>query len=339
MTKHLTTLALLAAMGWATSARSEEPRLELLDVRNVWDAAPHNAFTDLIRFEGAWYLTFREAPYHGVPKVGEDPGKARVLRSGDGKTWQSVALLDYGADQDVRDPKLSITPDGRLMLNAAAAPHAQRNTRQSLAWFSTDGERWGKPHAIGELDWWMWRVTWAPDGKAYGTGYGPISQRPRTTRLYRSDDGIRFETIVTTLTADPNTGEATVRFLRDGTAVALVRNEGRPPHALVGTARADDTNWTFRSLGVHLGGPNFIELPDGRLVAGGRLYDDKVRTGLCWLDAKAGTLVEALTLPSGGDTSYPGFVWHDGLLWVSYYASHEDKSSIYLARVRVHPAP
>jgi len=26
-------------------------------------------------------------------------------------------------------------------------------------------------------------------------------------------------------------------------------------------------------------------------------------------------------------------VWHDGVLWVSYYASHEDKTAIYLARV------
>jgi len=64
-----------------------------------------------------------------------------------------------------------------------------------------------------------------------------------------------------------------------------------------------------------------------------------VRTGLCWLDPHAGTLTEALTLPSGGDTSYPGFAWHEGVLWVSYYSSHEGKSSIYLARVKVHPAP
>ncbi len=41
-----------------------------------------------------------------------------------------------------------------------------------------------------------------------------------------------------------------------------------------------------------------------------------------------------LTLPSGGDTSYAGMVWHDGVLWVSYYASHEGKSAIYLARVK-----
>jgi hypothetical protein len=41
-----------------------------------------------------------------------------------------------------------------------------------------------------------------------------------------------------------------------------------------------------------------------------------------------------LTLPSGGDCSYPGMVWHRGLVWVSYYSSHEGKTSIYLAKVR-----
>ena len=42
-----------------------------------------------------------------------------------------------------------------------------------------------------------------------------------------------------------------------------------------------------------------------------------------------------LDLPSGGDTSYAGLVMHQGLLWVSYYSSHEGKSSIYLARVKL----
>jgi hypothetical protein len=46
----------------------------------------------------------------------------------------------------------------------------------------------------------------------------------------------------------------------------------------------------------------------------------------------------ALTLPSGGDTSYPGLAWHDGLLWMSYYSSHEGKAAIYLAKVKLPPA-
>jgi hypothetical protein len=42
-----------------------------------------------------------------------------------------------------------------------------------------------------------------------------------------------------------------------------------------------------------------------------------------------------VTLPSGGDTSYPGLAYHAGLLWVSYYSSHEGKAAIYLAKVKL----
>jgi hypothetical protein len=78
-----------------------------------------------------------------------------------------------------------------------------------------------------------------------------------------------------------------------------------------------------------------IRIPDGRYVAAVRLYDGSVRTSLAWIDPRTGTLREFLKLPSGGDTSYAGLVWHEGLLWVSYYSSHEDKTSIYLAKVQL----
>ena len=50
---------------------------------------------------------------------------------------------------------------------------------------------------------------------------------------------------------------------------------------------------------------------------------------------KSGTLTPALKLPSSGDTSYAGMVWHDERLWVSYYSSHEGKTSIYVAKVKL----
>ena len=86
---------------------------------------------------------------------------------------------------------------------------------------------------------------------------------------------------------------------------------------------------------MRIGGPHMIALPDRRLVAAVRLYDDPVRTSVCEVDLEKGHLHEMLALPSGGDTSYPGLVWRDGLLWVSYYSSHQGKTSIYLAKVRI----
>ena len=103
---------------------------------------------------------------------------------------------------------------------------------------------------------------------------------------------------------------------------------------MIGVANPPYTDWDWKDLGVPIGGPELIRLPDGRFVAAVRLYDERVRTSLCWIDPEKGTLTELLALPSGGDTSYPGMVWHEGALWISYYASHEGKTSIYLARVK-----
>jgi len=34
------------------------------EVRKIWDKAPHNAFTDLIRYKSHFYCTFREGESH-----------------------------------------------------------------------------------------------------------------------------------------------------------------------------------------------------------------------------------------------------------------------------------
>ena len=51
------------------------------------------------------------------------------------------------------------------------------------------------------------------------------------------------------------------------------------------------------------------------------------------INRESGQLTELLKLPSGGDCSYPGLVFYQNELWVSYYSSHEGKTAIYLARV------
>jgi len=309
--------------------------LELVEVNKIWDYAPHNAFTDLVRFQDQWYLSFREADSHAV----SGDGDVRVIRSTDGTNWESVALLDYDSGWDMRDAKLHVTADGRLMLNTAAAPLAASSQRQSLVWFTYDGADWSNgPYEIGEPNWWLWGVEVHPtSGDVYGVGYGPTTSHPRTTRLYRSSDGIDYATIVPTLTSDAETGETAIIFRNDAqhTAVALVRENTGAERSLVGTASGDYTDWTFQVVDKRVGGPELIELPDGNILAGSRLYDPVQRTSLSWIDPDTGQMTELLTLPSGGDTSYPGLVWHDGLLWMSYYSSHEDKTSIYLAKVRV----
>jgi len=126
--------------------------------------------------------------------------------------------------------------------------------------------------------------------------------------------------------------ETTIRFLADDTMVALVRGEQSNHHAFVGTSRSPYTSWRWADTGHAAQGPNFLVLPEGRMLYAGRDFPAGAKTVFGALTATNATPL--LTLPSGGDTSYPGLVWHDGVFWMSYYASHEGKASIYLARIR-----
>src|SRR5205823_5824919 len=115
-----------------------------------------------------------------------------------------------------------------------------------------------------------------------------------------------FDTLVATLFDRGQPNEAALTFLPDGTGLCLLRCDGREATAQLGRSGPPYSDWSWKDLGLKIGGPGLIRVPDGRLVAGVRLYDGKVRTALCWVDPGAGRLEEFLTLPSGGDTSYPG---------------------------------
>ena len=306
---------------------------ELVTVSRIWDRAPHNAFTDLLRFRGRWFCVFREGRAHVSPD-----GALRVLASDDGERWQSEALIT-APDADLRDAKLTTTPDGRLMLTGAAALHPPSATNhQSMAWFSADGKTWSEGHKIGDPDLWLWRVTWHR-GVAYSVGYG--TQRDparRTIRLYTSRDGKVFETRADRIIDKNGMSEHALLFLEDDTCLCLLRHDapsGGGGAAQLGRARPPYREWTWKDASARIGGPQMIRLPDGRILAAGRFHEERAHTGLRELDPGTGAFTGRLALPSGGDNSYPGMVRHQGLLWVSYYSSHEGKANIYLAKVKV----
>jgi hypothetical protein len=319
---------------------------EVVSVEKVWDAGKHNAFTDLLRWRDRWYLTFREADAH----VGGD-GQLRVLESKDGKAWAPAALIaEKGID--LRDPKLSVTPDDRLMIVAGGSVYEGKTLkgRQPRVAFSKDGKSWTAPRRVLAEGEWLWRVTWH-GGKAYGVSYNaaaratPPAKKAAETgdappgpadwklKLVSSADGLTYD-LVTHLDVPGHPNETTLRFTEDGEMVALVRREGGNTFGWVGRSKPPYKDWTWKETKHRLGGPNFIRLPSGEWWAGGRTYPGGAKTALARMTPDGG-YDPVLTLPSGGDTSYPGLAWHDGLLWVSYYSSHEGKSAIYLAKVKL----
>lgn len=287
--------------------------LVLLDVQKIWDQAPHNAFTDMVRHRDEWYVTFREGATHVSPD-----GKLRVIASKDGKIWRSHVLI-ADANADLRDPKIKVDPKGTLQVFGAAATS---QGHQSMVW-DLPGLQ-GRP--IGDPNYWLWNWTW--NGKeGLGIGYRTKTEQ-RGVRLYGTPD---FSTRVADLKIEGYSNESQIRFRKDGTAVALLRRD--PDPAMRGESRKPYTEWTWNQLDVRIGGPNFVILPDGREIAVVRLYDGKTRTSVC--EVRDGIVRELVKLPSSGDSSYAGMVLDGKILWISYYSSHEGKTSIYLARVQL----
>lgn len=300
---------------------------ELVSVSKVSDRLPHSAFTTLVRFHERFFLAFREGSSH----VSSD-GAIRILSSFDGDKWAEQARLDYPV-ADLRDPKLTVMPDGRLMLIAGGAMHPPSDYRfKTFVWYSYDGREWTSAEVVGEPNVWLWRVVWHA-GKALGFGYGTGSDR--FFRTYLAPREHEFQVLNPNAAPGDYPNESDTVFLPDDTAVCLLRRDGTANTALVGTSHPPYRSWTWKDLGTRIGGPALIRLPDGRLIAIVRLLDGRERTSLCWLNLETTKLEEFLTLPSGGDTSYAGVVWNNDLLNISYYSSHEGRTAVYFAKVKL----
>jgi hypothetical protein len=324
-------------------AAANPPAATLVATTPIWDKAPHCAFTDLIYWKERFICAFREGRSH----VSTD-GTIRVLSSTDGERWAPTAALVLEGF-DLRDAGLCAAPGDKLMLVGGAAPRKMDNESAptgTFVSFSDDGINWSPPQIVVPPGRWMWRVAWASagspkpvkakDDNAYGVSYAAPAGRPFTA-LLTSHDGIHYRELVSQMCGDGYPTEAVLRFAPEGTLYCLQRRDGAEPEnsALLGASKAPYTDWQWHDLKIFFGGPNFIQIPSGQWIAAGRTVTDGPKTELALLDIEQKSLHPLLKLPSGGDTSYPGLVWHDDFLWVSYYSSHEGKAKIYLAKLRL----
>lgn len=317
-----------------------------IKVFKIWDEGGHQAFTDLIRFKNTFYCSFREGESH---VAAGSSGKIRVLKSADGLKWESAVLLEI-KDLDLRDPKLSVTPDGRLMITLAGAVFKDGipTVMVPMSSFSDkNGANFSVPvkcvldPAIKPTEDWIWRVTWHK-GVGYGVNYQlKENAKDRSTLgkdawvlyLMKTTDGINFQN-VKRLEVENLPNESTIRFDKDGKMYILIRREAGDRMGVLASSTAPYSSWSYTSLPYRLGGPNFIFLEKDRLLMGTRVYGEGATTAIYTTDLK-GNIIKSLSLPSSGDTSYPGMLLKDNKLWVSYYSSHEGKTNIYMAVIPV----
>lgn len=307
--------------------------LKLVTVTRIWDAAEHQAFTDLIYFKDAFFCCFRESDSH----AGGHDGKIRILKSKDALAWSSVALL-IKENIDLRDPKFSITPHNQLMLNMGGSQFKEDSylgCSPHVA-FSPDGTSWTHPKDLCMPNEWVWSTSW-DEGAGYGISYRLTDpsdvDQPWALTLYKTDDGIAY-TPIKQLPIPDYASEATIHFLPDHTMIAFLRG-GK---GWIGTAQPPYLYWNWNSAKSKLGGPNFVILPNGEMWGSSRLtkvINKKSETFTAVGPITLTSYTPQLILPSSGDTSYPGIVYLNGFLYISYYSSHEDKTNIYLAQIQL----
>jgi hypothetical protein len=315
--------------------------------------------TDLIRFKGYWYCAFKEELHL----------RSRIIRSVDGKKWETVKLFTWDGAQ-IYEPKLGITAEGLLMANAniqwhelgefqlktacARTPKSDAEptlTRQHATWLSSNGLDWGSacacPSGINTI---RYDFTWH-NGMGYSLAY---YAHDSSGTLYRTRDGKNWRVLASNIFPEAHRGgyeEASLAFNpRDGSACALVR--ANPVCAIIGTARSPYyQDWHWREarvkcedgiirpakevLGVQLGGPKIKYLQDGRLLAVGKAdastaTENLGRNDLFWLDPREALLTRFAKLD--GFMHYAGIVEHEGMIWVS--CGKREPFEVYIIKVK-----
>ena len=320
------------------------PSIRVLSVRQIYDDGNHNAFTDMCRFGGRLYLTFRSCPDGHMLFASSS---IVVMSSDNGIEWELVHSFSV-ANRDVRDPHFLVFNEklfvysGAWWVTPGNAHDRDVNDHLGFCAWSKDGVNWRGPRMLdGTHGHYIWRAA-THGGKAYLNGrrirnFEVLERRDEPPEwmeswLLHSTDGFAWTPL--SLIQPAYGDETALLFDKHEELLAVARAGGRP--AQLCRSRSPYTDWNCTNLDRHIGGPLLTRWGEHILVGGRKHTDDGPVTALYEL---VGTeLEEIAVLPSGGDNSYPGFVeLGPERALLSYYSSHEGSgtglapSSIYLA--------
>jgi hypothetical protein len=308
-----------------------------------WDIANdgmHNSNTDMIEWQGKFYLSYISSPYH----FGSEKSILHVKVSADqGHNWDEMNTFSL-AGEDIRDPKFAIVGN-RLFLYALKNTSFVAEPYITVYSHTEDGLIWTNFEIVTGLEGWLfWRPKTQDGITFYNAAYW--YQHGKSV-LLKSTDGINWEIVSTIYEGDRN-DETEIQFLPDGRLLATARLEysgfadgafGDVKGAtLIAVSTPPYTEWTelLQSRVTRLDGPYLFTYHD-RIYALGRYQPDLGHSGLLTdqgsiLARKRTSLFEVTTdglayltdLPSAGDTSYVGLVMDGDKAYASYYTSPID---------------
>ncbi|MHC4582273.1 MAG: hypothetical protein ACYS14_12530, partial [Planctomycetota bacterium] len=222
---------LVCLPAWATGGQL--PKVRAANVRRVFHNGEHNAFTDLIRFKGTFYLTFRSCPDgHMVHPT----ATIIILSSPDAKQWKQVHR--FGVEKrDTRDPhflafknKLFVYT-GTWYSGETTLKYEDYDLNKHLGYaaVSEDGTNWHGPIMLeGTFGHYIWRAN-TFGAKAYLCGrrkknfaMAPRGEGPTVeSAMLESQDGLTWRTRA--LFQEVRGDETAFQFEADGSVIAIGR--------------------------------------------------------------------------------------------------------------------
>ena len=326
-------ILIFSALVVGCSSEGEEEDMYKVTVNRVYgDGSKYCAFTSLLKRGMFYYLAFREGDSH----VNEDDyGVIKILYSKDAKQWNHYQTIQ-GNSIDLRDPNLSVTPDGHLLLICGGRTYPPGETPCTKSYYAIEnGDVFSEvqplniPPEINDPNGcWLWKLTWK--GKwGYGAAYHNDGINDRLT-LLNTVDGINYN-IVSDIITDEVINETSIQFLSNKEMIALIRSE---KEGYICRSLTPYKTWDVKKTNIYLAGHDFI-ISDNHLICTTRLTTNVGERTALWFGDLDGNFQWSYILPSSGDnndTAYAGIIEEKDRFLLSYYSMHQtEKPSIYLA--------
>jgi hypothetical protein len=328
---------------------------ELVGTKVIWDQAPFNFNADIVRFKDRWFVACCEKDSDHARDV-----RLRVISSKDGNQWESFAnFKSLIQPSGFYAPAFNVTSEGQLLLTAygvmpsldrAAAAPVTSEDYAWIGWSSEDGATWSKPMRIGAKYTDFSRTAWNQN-VAFNFVHGNSCGNAQTVRFLatqqfvHTEDGRNYDLRYEETFSGFFPENLSLVFNGDQAHCLMSRTKPDPEAkmntwhtGMLGSSKAPYTDWRWKEINTTISHSNLLRLPDQRIIGVVGLTAPKSRVSICELDVATRKLKEVLELPMMPQFRV-GFAHHDGHVWISYQATHNNKMCVHLAKVKLTQSP
>ena len=318
----------LCGMVLSCCTSPDSPKSDIT-ITKIWDKVPHNAYTDLIKFNGTYYCAYSEEYSSSMDTV-EAMGNIEIIRSKTGKKWERVAMIQKKG-MNLCNPRLSITPDRQIMIimDGTASPLVSFSDKKGDVFSEPEAVNIDTTIILGKKR--LWKVTWFR-GTGYALFYKSDSKNGNLS-LLKTIDGKNFE-MVTKIEVDGLLNEATLRFDQKGIMYALIGQEEGDKKGTLGMSDWPYTDWSYTKMNNIPSRFNFIIVNKSIVMVAPGLSMPELHTGILVVN-KNSSLKEIIKLHLVKYACFPGVLTEPSNLLVSCCSVHEGRSAIYMVEVPI----